>query len=147
MHAAASGARSCHQRYFRQMCMAVKVPSVIQQTKAALADNKCVVIGLQTTGEARVQDAVKAGADLEEFAGMKEVVKFLLGKLPTGCAPAPPAPRHSLREPSGAHARCMAPCVLGERAAALEESRCLPRCCWYARRLNPPRGVRRVGCC
>jgi hypothetical protein len=39
---------------------------------------------VQTTGESRLNDAVKGGADLEEFAGMKEVIKFLLGKFPTG---------------------------------------------------------------
>ena len=39
--------------------------------KDALAANKCVVIGLQSTGEARLQAAIKAEEDLEEFAGMK----------------------------------------------------------------------------
>ena len=70
----------CHQRFFRQLCMAVKVPEVVKIAQQALLANKCVVIGLQTTGEARLNDAVKGGADLEEFAGMKEVIKFLLSK-------------------------------------------------------------------
>jgi len=60
------------------------VPRVCEVAKAALADNKCVVIGLQTTGEARLNDAVKSNEDLDEFAGMKEVVRFLLKKFPTG---------------------------------------------------------------
>jgi hypothetical protein len=37
----------CHQRFFRAMCMAMKVPRVCEMAKQALADNKCVVIGLQ----------------------------------------------------------------------------------------------------
>ena len=51
--------------------MAVKVPRTVEMVKAALAANECVVIGLQTTGEARLQAAIKEGEDLEEFAGMK----------------------------------------------------------------------------
>ena len=74
----------CHQRFFRQMCMAIKVPETVKAIKQALADNKCVVIGLQTTGEARLNDAVKSGENLDEFAGMKQVVMHLISKLPTG---------------------------------------------------------------
>jgi len=74
----------CHQRFFRSLCMAMKVPELVKMAKGALADNKCVVVGLQTTGEARLNDAVKSGEDLEEFAGMKECVRFLLKKFPTG---------------------------------------------------------------
>ena len=70
-----------HQRFFRQLCMAVKVPAVVKVAQQALADNKCVVIGLQTTGESRLNDAVKKGDDLDEFQGMKENVKFLLSQV------------------------------------------------------------------
>ena len=38
--------------------------------KRALAENKCVVIGLQTTGEARLNDAVKGETDLDEFSSL-----------------------------------------------------------------------------
>ena len=51
----------CHQRFFRALCMAVKVPDVVKIAHDALADNKCIVIGLQTTGESRLNDAVKEG--------------------------------------------------------------------------------------
>ena len=74
----------CHQRFFRALCMSVKVPEVVRIAHDALASNKCVVIGLQTTGEARLSDAVKAGHDLEEFAGLRENVRFMLSKFPTG---------------------------------------------------------------
>jgi len=62
----------------------VQVPCVCEVAQAALAENKCVVIGLQTTGEARLNAAVKSNEDLDEFAGMKEVVRFLLKRFPTG---------------------------------------------------------------
>ena len=82
----------CHQRFFRSLCMAMKVPELVKMAKGALADNKCVVVGLQTTGEARLNDAVKSGEDLEEFAGMKECVRFLLKRFPTGGHVHEPAP-------------------------------------------------------
>jgi hypothetical protein len=40
-----------HQRFWMQMCIAAKVPHVIDICKQAEADGKCVVIGLQSTGE------------------------------------------------------------------------------------------------
>jgi hypothetical protein len=46
------------QRFFRHMCMSAKVPAVARLAKEALAENKCVVIGLQSTGEARTEEAV-----------------------------------------------------------------------------------------
>ena len=41
---------SSHQRFFKYLCMACKVPYVVQLARNALANNKCVVIGLQSTG-------------------------------------------------------------------------------------------------
>lgn len=38
--------------------MSAKVPAVINLSKQALMENKCVVIGLQSTGEARTEEAV-----------------------------------------------------------------------------------------
>lgn len=40
------------------MCMAAKVPAAVRLSKQALMDYKCVVIGLQSTGEARTEEAV-----------------------------------------------------------------------------------------
>mmetsp|Transcript_37967 Transcript_37967/g.61745 ORF Transcript_37967/g.61745 Transcript_37967/m.61745 type:complete len:1109 (+) Transcript_37967:282-3608(+) len=42
----------CHQRFFRQLCVAFKIPSIVSLVKTALSEDKCVVIGLQSTGEA-----------------------------------------------------------------------------------------------
>lgn len=38
--------------------MSAKVPAVVSLAKQALMENKCVVIGLQSTGEARTEEAV-----------------------------------------------------------------------------------------
>lgn len=41
-----------HQRFFRSLCISLKVPRTVQICKEAIAAGKCVVIGLQTTGQA-----------------------------------------------------------------------------------------------
>lgn len=46
------------QRFFRHLCMSAKVPTVVKLAKKALTENKCVVVGLQSTGEARTEEAV-----------------------------------------------------------------------------------------
>jgi hypothetical protein len=38
--------------------MSAKVPVTVRLAKKALSTNKCVVIGLQSTGEARTEEAV-----------------------------------------------------------------------------------------
>ncbi|AQK46024.1 RING/FYVE/PHD zinc finger superfamily protein [Zea mays] len=79
-----------HQRFFRHMCMSAKVPAVVRLAKEALAENKCVVIGLQSTGEARTEEAVtKYGVEMEDFvSGPRE----LLLKLVEENYPLPPKP-------------------------------------------------------
>ncbi|XP_076928744.1 protein FORGETTER 1-like [Bidens hawaiensis] len=69
-----------HQRFFRYLCMSAKVPAVVSLSKQALMENKCVVIGLQTTGEARTEDAIsKYGTELDDFiSGPRELLlKFV----------------------------------------------------------------------
>ena len=39
--------------------MASKVPAASQVARQSLKDKKCVVIGLQSTGEARTKDAIE----------------------------------------------------------------------------------------
>jgi hypothetical protein len=50
-----------HQRFFRALCISLKVPRAIEICKQAVAEGKAVVIGLQTTGEAS-SDQQRAGA-------------------------------------------------------------------------------------
>ncbi len=60
-----------HQRFFRQVICAVKVPSVIAETAQALVEGKSVVISLIGTGEARAREkvtrAVAEGGMLEDL--------------------------------------------------------------------------------
>lgn len=69
-----------HQRFFRHMCMSAKVPAAVRLAKQALADNKCVVIGLQSTGEARTEEAMtKYGLELDDFvSGPRELLLKLV---------------------------------------------------------------------
>uniref|UniRef100_A0A2P2LR73 PHD-type domain-containing protein n=1 Tax=Rhizophora mucronata TaxID=61149 RepID=A0A2P2LR73_RHIMU len=71
---------SSHQRFFRHMCMSAKVPATVRLAKQALMEDKCVVIGLQSTGEARTEEAVtKYGSELDDFiSGPRELLlKFV----------------------------------------------------------------------
>jgi predicted RNA methylase len=62
-----------HQRFFRQVICAFKVPSVIAETETALSEGKSVVISLVGTGEARTRAQVaKATAN----GGMLEDLDF-----------------------------------------------------------------------
>lgn len=57
-----------HQRFFRALCMSAKVPRLVEESKRALKDGHAVVIGLQSTGEARTNDVVsKRGEELDDF--------------------------------------------------------------------------------
>ena len=47
------------QRFFKYLCIAAKVPEVIRLANKGLEDGKCVVIGLQSTGEARTLEQLE----------------------------------------------------------------------------------------
>ncbi len=62
-----------HQRFFRQVICAFKVPSVIAESEAALSEGKSIVISLVGTGEAKTREQVaKATAN----GGMLEDLDF-----------------------------------------------------------------------
>ncbi|KAL0035121.1 hypothetical protein WJX79_001613 [Trebouxia sp. C0005] len=69
-----------HQRFFRHMCMAAKIPCLVRMSKAALQEGKCVVIGLQSTGEARTADVVaERGELLDDYvSGPRELLLRLV---------------------------------------------------------------------
>ena len=54
---------SAHQRFFRSLCIATKVPRAIEIAKEALDDNKCVVIGVSFVC-ALVRGSAEKRADL-----------------------------------------------------------------------------------
>jgi hypothetical protein len=72
--------------------MSAKVPVTVRLAKKALSTNKCVVIGLQSTGEARTEEAVnKYGLELDDFvSGPRELLlKFVEENYPLPEQPEP----------------------------------------------------------
>ena len=64
-----------HQRFFRALCIALKVPRAIEICKQAVAAGKCVVIGLQTTGQSGTDSMQRADARkslTSELADLKD---------------------------------------------------------------------------
>jgi len=55
---------AAHQRFFRTLLMSLKVPETVRQCKKALDEGMCVVVGLQSTGESRLDEAFKAGLEV-----------------------------------------------------------------------------------
>uniref|UniRef100_G3U0F0 Protein strawberry notch homolog 2 n=1 Tax=Loxodonta africana TaxID=9785 RepID=G3U0F0_LOXAF len=49
---------SAHQRFFKYLCIAAKVHRLVELAREELARDKCVVIGLQSTGEARTREVL-----------------------------------------------------------------------------------------
>ncbi|XP_070787967.1 protein strawberry notch homolog 2 [Pituophis catenifer annectens] len=47
-----------HQRFFKYLCIAAKVRRLVELAKEELSKGKCVVIGLQSTGEARTREVL-----------------------------------------------------------------------------------------
>ncbi|KAG9143262.1 hypothetical protein Leryth_010181 [Lithospermum erythrorhizon] len=89
-----------HQRFFGHMCMSAKVPAVVRLSKQALSKNKCAVIGLQSTGEARTEEAVsKYGVELDDFiSGPRELLlKFVEDNYPLPEKPEP-LPEDNVKE-------------------------------------------------
>jgi hypothetical protein len=58
---------SSHQRFFKYLCMACKVPHVVELARKALKNKKCVVIGLQSTGEARTLEQLDECGEISDF--------------------------------------------------------------------------------
>ena len=52
----------------------IQVPALVEISKQALQDGQCVVIGLQTTGEARTAELVsEQGSELDDFVSGPKV--------------------------------------------------------------------------
>lgn len=73
---------SAHQRFFKYLCIAAKVKEVVNIAKVAIDLGKCVVIGLQSTGEARtVEQLDELCGDLNDFVSTaKGVLSNLVEK-------------------------------------------------------------------
>lgn len=69
-----------YKHFFKHMCMSAKVPAVVNICHQASREDNCVVIGLQSTDEARTEEAVaKCGTELVDFiSGPRELLlKFV----------------------------------------------------------------------
>lgn len=72
-----------HQRFFRSLCISLKVPHTIKLAKSSLTDGKAVVIGLQSTGESAAEyeasQLTKDDSKMHDFisspaAGLKRLI-------------------------------------------------------------------------
>ena len=61
-----------HQRFFSSLCMSAKVGAAVSIAKAALAAGKCVVIGLQSTGESVADAESAAKVDDDELVSTSD---------------------------------------------------------------------------
>ena len=66
-----------HQRFYREMCLGVKCPKLVELAKEALANGMCVVIGLQSTGEARMNDKVMQTGNIKQTKLLSAAKAFL----------------------------------------------------------------------
>ena len=73
---------SAHQRFFKYLCMASKVSHVVDLARNALHSSKCVVIGLQSTGESRtIEQLDEMNGELSEFVSTaRGVLQNLIDK-------------------------------------------------------------------
>ena len=91
-----------HQRFFNQLCLGAKVPAVVRLAKHALANNQCVVIGMQSTGESRTDAHIKEHGFQGQFLSnaklfITHVVETMYKTGCGACSPSvPPLPHPSL---------------------------------------------------
>ncbi|KAL0818579.1 hypothetical protein ABMA28_009017 [Loxostege sticticalis] len=73
---------SAHQRFFKYLCIAAKVNHAVVTAREAVKCGKCVVIGLQSTGEARTLDQLERDdGELTDFVSTaKGVFQALVEK-------------------------------------------------------------------
>lgn len=73
---------SAHQRFFKYLCISAKVAHCVKLTREAVKNGKCVVIGLQSTGEARTLEQLEEhGGELNDFVSTaKGVFQTLVEK-------------------------------------------------------------------
>ncbi|XP_063396548.1 protein strawberry notch homolog 1-like [Mytilus trossulus] len=73
---------SAHQRFFKYLCISSKVNACVRLARDAVKSGKCVVIGLQSTGEARTLEQLEEmGGELNDFVSTaKGVFQTLVDK-------------------------------------------------------------------
>ncbi|CAF0810608.1 unnamed protein product [Rotaria sp. Silwood1] len=70
-----------HQRFFKYLCIACKVSKIVELSRHAVQDGKCVVIGLQSTGEAKTLEQLDELGELNDFVSTaKGVIQSFVEK-------------------------------------------------------------------
>jgi hypothetical protein len=84
-----------NQRFFRSLCVALKVPAAVAHANIALGEGMSVVIGLQSTGEAasRASRLHLHESSGEPLASPLMILRNIIDKL----FPIPPAPEESVK--------------------------------------------------
>ncbi|KAF7636928.1 hypothetical protein Mgra_00003667 [Meloidogyne graminicola] len=68
-----------HQRFFKYLCISAKVDSCVRIALQAIKNGKCVVIGLQSTGESHILDFLEENGEVTEFVSTaKSVLQSLV---------------------------------------------------------------------
>uniref|UniRef100_A0A3P8V5X7 Protein strawberry notch homolog 2 n=1 Tax=Cynoglossus semilaevis TaxID=244447 RepID=A0A3P8V5X7_CYNSE len=66
---------SSHQRFFKYLCIAAKVRRLVELAQKELAAGKCIVVGLQSTGESRTREVLDENdGHLDRFVSAAEGV-------------------------------------------------------------------------
>lgn len=78
---------SAHQRFFKYLCIASKVQHAVAVAREAIKYGKCIVIGLQSTGEARTLEQLER--DEGELTDFVSTAKGVLQSLVEKHFPAP----------------------------------------------------------
>uniref|UniRef100_A0A4W5R6A3 Protein strawberry notch homolog 2 n=1 Tax=Hucho hucho TaxID=62062 RepID=A0A4W5R6A3_9TELE len=73
---------SSHQRFFKYLCIAAKVRCLVELANKELEAGKCIVIGLQSTGEARTREVLDENdGHLDRFVSAAEIEEMKQGLL------------------------------------------------------------------
>ncbi|XP_074000099.1 protein strawberry notch isoform X3 [Rhodnius prolixus] len=92
---------SSHQRFFKYLCIAAKVKFAVATAREAVKCGKCVVIGLQSTGEARTLEQLER--DDGELTDFVSTAKGVLQTLVEKHFPAPD--RNRINQLIGLHSK------------------------------------------
>jgi len=73
---------SSHQRFFKYLCIAAKVKHTVGVAREAIKCGKCVVIGLQSTGEARTLEQLERDdGELSDFVSTAKLVTHIIKRI------------------------------------------------------------------
>ena len=77
---------AAHQRFFKQLCISMKVPKIVEEANTALKAGYCVVIGLQTTGESSLMHEItEKSNNINDFMSLSGEIlrRFITQHFPT----------------------------------------------------------------